>query len=192
MGMMGNVSPELALLLVLYGMHLSGCIHWVGPGQAAVVWGGREGWVRRAVTTGSYTLLGRMPVMRNPLSVRGGFARVSAAATIEDVRAKLRGVERRTKWLAVAAGVSGVYLLVLLPAGIELGLLGRWWKPLLGMLVGLHLLVVVEFFACTGAWRRRQPGTFWQTALSVGLSPVGAIRAADAVVGWKAGVVLRS
>jgi hypothetical protein len=186
-----NLSPERALILLLYGIYLTGCVHWVGPGKVALIRIRGEGWIRKQATHASYTLLGRMPVMRNPFSTSCGFALVPETAASAEVNGRLRGLEHRTKILSIVAAISGVALLVVLPAIIYFGLLPLLWKPLVWMLLVLHTMVLIEFVACTGMWRRRDPGTFWPALVALGLSPLGAVQAADVVAGWKVGLAVR-
>lgn len=178
--------------MVLYGFYALSCLHWIGLEQVAVVWNRKFEWSEKIVGPNSYTLLKRMPLLRNPLSTRPGIAilPIMELGKAKLVRAKLRGISYRTRSLAVVAGISGIYLLLFLPVFIYLGLLPLLWKPLSVIMLSLHSLVVIEFIACTRMWRRRDSATFISALISVCLNPVAAIRSADVVCGWKLSVIL--
>lgn len=194
------MSPDHLLIATLYGVYLVGCIHWIAPSQIALVEGTAIGWAQMKVSGSSYTLLNRMPLIRNPLSTRPGLAildEIKAAAIKMGrgeaegekliIEALTRGLRRRTQILTIVGSLSGANLLIALPAIIQLGWLAAFWRPILIGIVALHLLVVCEFFICTRRWRRTDSGTFYPALISICLNPLSAVRSADLISNWMIG-----
>jgi hypothetical protein len=188
---MPAITPEQWLISTIWGIYLLGCLHWVGPGEVAYV-GDRSGkWISNSVLHTSYTLLGRMPVLRNPMSTYAGFAIVKGrsldSTPVMVSEALTRGVRNRTRILAIVSAALGIYMLIVLPAFIVMGLLPRVWLQLLLGMAALQSSVLLEFWVCTRFWRRSERASYVQVLLSISLNPLGAVRSADLISNWMIG-----
>jgi hypothetical protein len=181
------MSAEKELLAVLYALYLWDCIHWLAPGHVAFVRAGKR-WQRREPTTHSFTLLNRMPILRNPASMRPGLIVCGetgvSTETPRRIRASIRLLDRQLLLLSLFATMSATYLLILLPAVILLGRFIVVWKPLAVIVLLLHISVVVEFYRTTGVWRATSPRAFWEAFAASALNPLSALRAPDQIMLW--------
>jgi hypothetical protein len=181
------MTTETELLLLLYALYLWDCIHWLNPGQVAFLRAGNR-WQRRQLTTHSFTLLNRLPILRNPASMRPGLIVCNegggAALAARRVRATIRLLDRQLMLLSLFATMSATYLLLILPAVILLGRFVVVWKPLGAMVLLLHITVVVEFYRTAKAWRIQSPRAFWEAFAASALNPLSALRAPDQIMLW--------
>jgi hypothetical protein len=181
------MSTEKELLALLYALYLWDCIHWLNPGQVAFVRAGKR-WQRREPTAHSFTLLNRLPILRNPASMRPGLIvcgeTTSAGPTPRRIRATIRLLDKQLLMLSLLATMSASYLLLILPAVILAGRFVVIWKPLAIMIVLLHLAVVVEFYRTARAWRTESPRSFWEHFAASALNPLSALRAPDQIMLW--------
>jgi hypothetical protein len=192
---MPAIDPEQALIATIWVVYLLGCLHWLSPGQVAYVCDRKGSWSAKRIDAKSYTLLGRMPLVRNPFSTKAGLVLLTEpiGAGVHErlfrmngpaLSAATRGLRNRTKMLSLVARISAVYLLAILPGFVAMGLLELLWRQLLIMLLAVHLAVIAEFWACTRLWRRVDGTSYTQTLISVCLNPLAGIRSADSISNW--------
>jgi len=181
------MSTEKELLALLYALYLWDCIHWLTPGQVAFIRAGKR-WQRREHTAHSFTLLNRLPILRNPASMRPGLIicneTADASPTPRRIRATIRLLDKQLMMLSLLATMSASYLLLILPAVILAGRFVVIWKPLAIMILLLHLAVVVEFYRIARVWRTQSPRTFWESFAASALNPLSALRAPDHIMLW--------
>ena len=189
------MTTEHYLLALLYALYLWDCIHWLSPGKVAFVRAGTR-WVRKQPTAQSFTLLNRMPILRNPASVGPGLILCSDTATDSPsprrVRATLRLLDKQLLWLSLFATMSATYLLLLLPAVILLGRFVAVWKPMGMMVLLLHIAVVIAFYRSARNWRATAPKSFWEAFAASALNPLSALRAADQIMVWTLSNITRA
>jgi len=181
------MSAEKELLALLYALYLWDCIHWLTPGNVAFVRAGKR-WQRRELTTHSFTLLNRMPILRKPTSMRPGLIVCSESGgenlSPRRIQATIRLLDKQLLLLSLFATMSATYLLVLLPVVILLGRFVIVWKPLAIIVLLLHISVVIEFYRNAAAWRVASPRAFWEAFASSALNPLSALRAPDQIMLW--------
>jgi hypothetical protein len=185
------ISTEREILLALYALYLWDCIHWLSIEQVAFVRLSKR-WVRKQITPLSFTLLGRMPILRNPVSTTPGLIICSELDDPLDLpldtkrlRKRILLLRRELFPLSVCAGISATYLLLILPTLILMGGLVALWKLLALTFLLLHLLVVSEFYIAGRQWREKAPKSFAETLIAICLNPLTAIRSADALMNWE-------
>ena len=181
---------EKNFLVVLYGLYIWECIYWLLPGEVSFTRNHKQ-WVMRGVTNLSFTLLGRMPQFRNPISFRAGLIvcksnsnEGEARPVDRRLRAQLRWIEYKSRFLRLSSSISGFYLLVLLPSIVISGFSVRLWKLLAAVLITLHGFVIVDFFAATYLWRITDRTSYLQTLVAISLNPLAAIRSPDLLSKW--------
>ena len=175
-----TTSPETLLVGALWGTYLLACIHWVAPGQVAMVRASPGVWEPRTIQPASYTLLGRMPVLSNPLRTRANVVLFEQAKLVSIPHHVWLEAEQKTEELSFVCSLQAVFLLVVVPWITLKGLLEFLWGPLLILLVGLHLAVLAEFWTATFNGQKRSGYPAALTAIAI--NPVGACRAAEVVV----------
>ncbi len=179
------ISPDGELVCVVYALYLFDCIHWIRIGEVAATRGFWTGWKFWKMDDLSFTLLGRMPVLVNPIDFRPGFVRLGSAlaqdcetfVNMSDQDSDhIRGFSHS---LTLCCGCGGVLFLVALPLIVQSGWLSFLWKPLLLMIGIMHTAIVAEFVRNSSEWRIIEPRTFWRTLVAVSLNPISALRAGD-------------
>lgn len=172
------VDKEICALL--YAIYLSDCIHWLRRGEAVVTRGAR-GALKLTVNTGvGYLLLGRQPVLANPLDLRPGLA------VAERSDGLLEGAEAHVKenWNEYASLVALGYflfftLLIFLPTLLLLHILDATWRIVVLMLVFLWASVAIEFHLSARKLQATRNANYNKEFISVLLNPLLAIRAAS-------------
>ena len=175
------IEREFAVAIwVLYSID---CVHWLKPGESALVrrWG--AGWKLQEHREEAFTLLGRMPVVVNPLDLRPGLvilrSGLGGAADAREAGARVKKQLKGTGVLTAVAYIAAVNLLVLVPALLLKGWFEFLWKIPVALLVWTHVLLVSEVVFRAKEWRRAEPGKFWPEFVAIALNPVGALRAGD-------------
>jgi hypothetical protein len=180
---------ELSLIVVIYGLYLWDCLHWIERGAIAFTATTASAWKKTEITKLTYTLLGRAPVLRNPFLFTPGLIiiditsgkRLSAA----ELAIQLKTIRTQTRLLQFASTVSAIMFLVILPAIVKLGLISFYWRPLLTALALAHFLTIGSFFYSTPEWRKHDSSSYRSTILSLALNPLAALRSADLYSKWK-------
>jgi hypothetical protein len=185
------INTEREILLVLYVLYLWDCIHWLSIEQVAFVRLSKR-WVRKQINPLSFTLLGRMPVLRNPIFTSPGLIISNELHECLDVpldskrlRKRILMVRRELFPLSVCAGISATYLLLILPTLLLIGLFAALWKILALTFLLLHLLVIAEFYIAAREWREKAPKSFAEILIAICLNPLTAIRSADTLMNWE-------
>lgn len=182
---------ESELVILIYALYLWDCIHWIQNGQTAYLKNG-EKWERKQIDRLSFTLLGRMPVVRNPLSTRPGIIVVHASEDLNDhcsdsksVRRTIRIFRKRAIDLSMYSAISGCLLLLVLPALIMMNLIAAQWKSLAAALFIGHVAVISEFYRTCSDWRLQSRQQFIEALVALSLNPLSAIRCPDVAMKWK-------
>lgn len=177
-------SSERALIAAVYTIYLFECLHWIRPEEIAATRKLLGGWHHWEVSDLSFTLLGRLPVLTNPLEFRAGFVRVIKRPDLTNVGRNLSDLWLNNLFsfgqlLPLYCAAGGLLFLVMLPAVVELGWLSMSWKPLLATVASFHTLIMIEFIRKGSSWRAEEPGLFWNSFASLCLNPLAALRAGD-------------
>jgi hypothetical protein len=173
---------ERELAVAIWALYSIDCVHWLKPGEVAFTRGRGKTWKNHPYREEAFTLLGRMPVIVNPLDLRPGLVVVSAAEESR-TQARLEGAARRDlkrRFALVAISyIAAVNLLVLVPALLLKGWFEFAWKVPAASLLATHACILLEVLFGMRKWRRQAPGAFWPEFIALLLNPVGALRASD-------------
>lgn len=66
-------TAEIELLVALFAIYAYECIYWINTNEEAYTRSDRSAWKKHRPSSLSFTLLGRMPILVNPLLLRSGF-----------------------------------------------------------------------------------------------------------------------
>jgi len=171
---------ELELLIAIYALYLFDCLHWLKPGEAAFMRRFNGEWQRKSCHPEAYTLLGRMPILRNPFDLRPGW--LISPAPDSPAPQLNRFIEEslpHRRMLTALLTLSAFNLLILLPTVIALNILQTSWRLVATLILITHITVAVEFIAQSTHWRRTDPKSFWREFLAILLNPINALRSAD-------------
>jgi hypothetical protein len=178
---------ERELIILIWALYSIDCIHWVKPGETALVrtLGGR--WNPHPCREDSFTLLGRMPIFANPVDLRPSF--VVLPATDTDTASAARAIARtvrfvsrlqnRILWTIATAYLAAINLLLVIPSLLALGWFGYLWRAPVALLAVTHVCLVTDVFFLSRRVRRTQPSHFWPEFIALLLNPAAALRAAD-------------
>lgn len=185
------MSIDSELVALIYGLYLWECIYWLKDDQTAYVKNGAT-WTRKRSSQLSFTLLGRMPVFRNPFSIWPGIVISANVAASETSPSNARSIKRAIRLfrtqsfeLCIYSALSGCFLLFLLPAFIMMNMIVAHWKTLVAILLILHLAVLSEFYRTCAEWRSQARKSFVEAFIAISLSPLTAVRCSDAAMRWK-------
>ncbi|HKF47123.1 MAG TPA: hypothetical protein VKB38_07170 [Terracidiphilus sp.] len=177
-----RIEQELAFLIwVLYAVD---CIHWLGPGQAALTRRINGTWKIARHSEGTFTLLGRMPVLVAPLDLRPGFVVSNSTdlpegqSGIETIGDKVEDLEAHTRILTALAILAAANLLIIIPVLLFMQWFEGAWAPI-GVLAACHVAIAAEVFRLSGDWRAEKDSNFWQHYIALVLNPAAALRAGD-------------
>jgi len=127
-------------------------------------------------------LLGRMPVLANPIDLRPGWAVYNFNAssfTTESIEQFLEKSMPDRRYLTAISILAGLNLLVVFPWLLISGLLGIYFRAPVTLLTVMHLLIGFEVYAQGRVWRTQKQGEFWREFISLLLNPVAALRSGD-------------
>jgi len=179
------LSIEREFITLIYAIYAIDCIHWLKPGEEAFTRRILGGWHRQENKDGSFTLLGHMPVVRNPLDLRPGWIVCSDRGTkgcgLRAGAAHLfleRSLPERHFMTAFSA-LSALNLLVSLPATLALGLIASRWKFLSILILVTHATLCFELYSQAKRWRQMDRQGFWRNFGAIVLNPISAIRSND-------------
>jgi hypothetical protein len=168
---------ESELLGTLIGLYAWECLFWIGPDRIAWSRAGGARWQAHRCTASSFTLLGRRPVLSDPLLIRPGVVRDAADADAGRQDRALRRTERRLSplWLlTVQCRWQAFLLLVLLPFLLYRGLLLPLWRPYSAVLLASHVLLIFSVAVAMQGLRNRR-----SVLAPIVLNPLGATRVLD-------------
>jgi hypothetical protein len=175
------ISSEHELISAVYAIYLFDCLHWLAPGEIAMTRKMVGGWYVRRVEILSFTLLGRLPFLTNPVDFRPGLIRFKepefALATSD--HKQLNSICYFGRLLPLYCGSGAMLFLLLLPLLAEFGWLPIVWVYLLAALLSIHVLIVTEFLRKGCAWRAEDPASFWRSFTSLCINPLAALRTGD-------------
>jgi hypothetical protein len=179
------MTVELELASVIYTLYALDCVHWLKPGEIAVIRRFNRGWKSRLYSEASYTLLGRMPVLANPIDFRPSFLAASSNE-LEPIAQTIPDLIRRSMpdavVLASFAWLGAINLLVFLPVLLITGSLSALWRIPLSVALFIQICIAVEFFEQGKAWRRTCSADFWQQFVSIMVNPLAALRSNDVLL----------
>jgi len=180
------LTVERELTFVLYALYMVECVHWLEQGEGAVTRKLDGTWRVHEFGADAYTLLGRMPVIVNPIDLRPSYARVQLTVTdMFSCAAVDRLLETKLPEVGILTAISifnALNLLVLLPLFLRIGFIPVWWEIWAGSATFAHVALGVEFFLQGRDWRRSNSGEFWREFLSILLNPVAALRCGDVLL----------
>ncbi len=177
------LTTERELGAAIYLLYASECIHWLKQGQAAMTlrWDGT--WRKRQATEESYTLAGRMPVVVNPIDLRAAYIKIHHGrmpSIIDRLTGRLIPDKLPGMGLLTSFSVLGALnLLVVLPLLLHFGYLEAWWRPIIGFVISIQLVIAVEVFELARHWRKVDPAGFWREYVALLLNPIAALRSGD-------------
>lgn len=176
---------ESELTAAIYILYAVDCVHWLEPGQMAIVRRLGKGWGSRPFREDSYTLLGRMPVFVNPIDLRPS----CMSGAIEDLHkveqspaATVLQCAPDTTVITALAYVGAFNMLVFVPALLITGYLSTLWRVPLTLLLWTQLSLGWAVVAKGRAWRRASSGDFWRQFVSIHLNPLAALRSGDVLL----------
>ena len=174
---------ERELAAVVYLLYAMDCIHWLKPGQVAMTRTLTQGWRTHACTTGSYTLLGRKPIVVQPFDLRPGFLILPDGLPAADRPRFLKKLLRRQLEdigiITFFSWLGALNLLLLLPALLAANVFERWWHIPTILAAAVHAAIGIEVFFQAAPWRRAYPGNFWEQFVPLLLNPIAALRSGD-------------
>jgi hypothetical protein len=178
-GPLGDGPELLAVLYLLYAME---CIKWLAPGEQVFTRKSANGWAEHRPDEMSYKLLGRMPLLVDPLLFRPGFLRVKGSVPQARLRERaLRRTAHRLNnlWITdLLCRLQAMLLLLYVPAVVALHRLSAMWPLLLGAILTNHVLLMVAFYI---ALRRFGCSRMLAAIGPLLLNPLGATRAMEAL-----------
>lgn len=172
--------PEVELLGVLLLMYAYECTYWLNDADQAFTRTGNGGWKRHTKGATSFTLLGRVPVIADPLLLSPGFVRNRSRASQEkpDARALRRvAASLRAAWiLELQCRLQAILLLLLLPWILWTHRLLPLWRPFTEVLLVSHCLLLISLFLALRRNNVKKTGSAMGPVL---LNPLGATRTMD-------------
>jgi hypothetical protein len=175
---------EQEFAIVIYVLYALDCVHWLRPGQFALVRHFRR-WRIHSFCDDSYTLLGRMPVFVNPIDFRPSYAsgELDDLAGAEPIIENLAAIYTPAVGLLTGLSMAGATnLLIFLPLLLLSGYLPLWWPTVASVTVLLQLALGYEFYRLSTDWRREEPSSFWPQFVSNMLNPLAALRSGDTLL----------
>ncbi|HZB87517.1 MAG TPA: hypothetical protein VE291_02565 [Terracidiphilus sp.] len=178
-----NIEQELAGAIYLF--YAVECTHWLKPGEVGMTRRLAGGWKIYIHREDSFTLLGRMPVVVNPIDFRPSYMAGpdewsdAAAAQMEEMAVRSAPDTRLITTISILGAAN---LLVFLPALLLSGFLGPWWRVVLSIALFTQMSLACEFFGVMATWRRKAPSAFWREFIPLLLNPVAAIRSGDFIL----------
>lgn len=176
---------ERELSAAIYLLYAIDCVHWLKPGQVSLTRSLNCGWKRWEFREEGFTLLGFAPVIVNPIDIRPGWV-VSTVHRLpvgeaypllmNDFLDKL--MPDRAALTAVTI-LSGVNLLVLLPALLITGHLEAYWEFPFVLLLVAQILILTEVYLQAERWRTKDTWNFWREFIPLLLNPIAALRSGD-------------
>ena len=176
------ITIERELTTAIYVLYAMDCLHWLKPGQTALTRQLTGGWRVSEYKEESFTFLGRMPVLANPIDLRPGWAVYNFNAssfTTESIEQFLEKSMPDRRYLTAISILAGLNLLVVFPWLLISGLLGIYFRAPVTLLTVMHLLIGFEVYAQGRVWRTQKQGEFWREFISLLLNPVAALRSGD-------------
>lgn len=176
------ITIEHELTAGIYVLYAMDCVHWLKPGQTALTRQLTGGWRSLEYKEESFTLLGRMPVLANPIDLRPGWALYDSQApsfTTESIEQFLEESMPDRRYLTAISILAGLNLLVVFPWLLMSGLLGMYFRAPVALLMTTHLLIAFEVYAQAGLWRTHNKGEFLREFVSLLLNPLAALRSGD-------------
>jgi hypothetical protein len=168
----------------IYALYFLECLHWLKPGEIAFTGRSNREWKPWQNHPGSFTLLGRMPVLRSPFDLRPGWIVFNQtkpqcdSPSKEQLDAFIRA-QLPSRYLTVLAVLEAFNLLVLLPAILSLGLFPSRWLPFTVIVLVIHIAIACETYIQAKPWRMALPKEFWREYLAILLNPLAAVRCGD-------------
>jgi len=179
------LTVEIELTGVIYALYLIDCIHWLKPGEAALTRRWRGKWKRRSVQDDSYTLLGRMPVLVNPVDLRPSFISGSETEIDRFERSIADVVSQRAPdsvIISVLTFLGAVNLLIIVPASLVSGYFEVLWRGSASIALFVQVFLAIEIYEQCAVWRVYRRGDFWQQFVSLTLNPLAALRSGDVLL----------
>ena len=158
--------------------YLMECVFWLREDQRGFTRSSKRAWRKNSVTPLSFTLLGRRPLVVDPLFLRPGFVRTGASVGKDEDRALRRVAHRldRLWFLLDLCRLQALTLLVYLPAIMFLHRLELLWRFELGLVGATH--AAISALAICELRRVKKRGMM-TAAVSLICNPLGTTRAME-------------
>ena len=179
------LATERELIALVYALYGIDCTHWLKQGEVAFTRRLSGGWKRSEWNENSFSLLGRMPVISNPLDLRPGLI-ISENKTrpiSKDINNSLQTFQRkflpRQDLFTALSITAALNLLVFVPALLVLGVFESFWIIPCSVMLVMHLSLITQFYSKSKLWRASCSSKFWQEFIALTLNPVAALRCGD-------------
>ena len=165
---------ETELLAALFLIYAYDCVHWIGPEDRAFTRSSTRDWKSHQRGPLSFTLLGKTPLLVDPLLLFPGYIRIKSSSPAPDRALRKVSKQLNRLWITeMQCRIQAMLLLLFLPWIIWTHRLLYFWQELSAILLCSHLLLMLSFFL---ALRRNSIARPMSFAAPMLLNPLGATR----------------